>query len=146
MISGSPAEAGEALREIAGPPPANTAADRFPMGVFAADELVGYLGLLRDYPDMKDWWVGLLLLDPRERGSGLGARIYRAASRWTADLGGRSHGLGVVEENVAGKRFWERNGFRESRRESYRVGAKEHTLIVMRRRLGGGRAGAQEHL
>ena len=109
--------------------------DKLLLGVYTdIHELVGVFDAIRDYPEPGEWWAGLLLLEPAQRNHGLGERIYRAFERWAGTQGARGIQLAVVEQNVAGERFWRRLGFGEVRRTSpWHVGVRDNVSIVMRR-------------
>ena len=91
--------------------------------------------MFRNYPEEGDWWIGLLMLDPDERGRGLGSEIVCSASAWADKNRPRSIMLAVLESDAAARRFWERQGSAEVRRRAYQFQAakKNHTVIVMRR-------------
>jgi hypothetical protein len=60
--------------EVVALPEGKTLGDKFLFGIRSATgELVGVLDLIRDFPAPGEWWLGLLMLDPRERSAGLGA-------------------------------------------------------------------------
>src|SRR5579884_2537856 len=109
--------------------------DKFLIGLFTPDnELIGVLDAIRDYPQTKEWYLGLLLLEPEQRGQSLGEQVYHAFERWIAQQGGEAVRLTVAEQNERAYRFWQRLGFREiERRPPQMFGAKESVFIVMRR-------------
>ena len=73
--------------------------------------LIAIVDLLEGYPDRDDWYVGLLLLSPGERGRGLGAAVWAAVEQWICAEGGRHARLIVQEQNPAAVRFWRAAGF-----------------------------------
>lgn len=124
--------------ELAALPPGKTAADKFSFGIHAPDgEMVGCLDLVRDFPAAGEWQIGLLLLVPEARGSGLGGRIHDAAVRWVSSRGGRTITLGVLEHAPDAERFWRRMGYQEVSRQRYLSEAtrRESVLIFMRREV-----------
>lgn len=62
--------------------------------------------LLPDHPRAGDWYLGLLLLDPRLRGQGFGLDIYAGIEQWSKDRGARRMLVAVLETNVDAHRFW----------------------------------------
>ena len=80
-------------------------------GLSRDGDLIGALDLLRDYPEPDDWYLGLLLIEPRARGAGLGARVFVSLKGWVEAQGGRAIRLAVQDQNQAGARFWIRMGF-----------------------------------
>jgi GNAT superfamily N-acetyltransferase len=73
--------------------------------------LAGVLHAFRGYRVPGEWYLGLLLLDPRARGAGLGEAFYFGFEAWAAGLGAGKIQLAVLECNERAARFWERVGF-----------------------------------
>lgn len=137
LEEGIPTRPGAAEHLLTALPPGKQAADKYVLGIHdRAGGLVGVLDLIRDCPSPGEWWLGLLMLHPAVRASGLGGRIYRSAVRSIGGQGGTAVYLGVLEHNAAAERFWRRMGFQELRRERY-TSAVGHAsrVIVMRHRL-----------
>lgn len=77
-----------------------------------------------------------MLLDPRARNAGLGARLYDGFERWAAARGGRRIALSVVEENASALRFWRRVGFTDARMlPPKQFGDKVQSRTELERRL-----------
>jgi GNAT superfamily N-acetyltransferase len=135
LVEGQPPGATAAQEAFEEMPPGKAPDDKFLIGLFdAAGDLVGVLDAIRDYPEPGEWFIGLLLLRPDQRGRGLGQRIYGAFEAWAAASGARSIGLGVVETNERAYRFWQRMGFGLVRTTPpRRFGQKEHAVRYMRR-------------
>lgn len=137
LHDGAPPGPSMGEEEVVALPESKTLDDKFLFGIRSAtDELVGVLDLIRDFPAAGEWWVGLLMLDPRERSAGLGGRFYRAAEAWAAERGAQRVLLGVLEQNPDAERFWRRLGFGELRRQPYTAPTgHQSTLIVMSRQV-----------
>lgn len=92
-------------------PPAGAEAP-FKFGVTGDDGALIAIGdLAFGYPEAHDAYLGLLLLVPEARGSGLGKAIFGEVKR-IAVLGGASRLLvGVLDANTRARAFWERQGF-----------------------------------
>jgi len=45
---------------------------------------------VRDYQIISEWTIGLLLLEPKERGRGLGTVIHEALVKWAKSLGAKN--------------------------------------------------------
>lgn len=135
---GTPTRPTAAAEELAALPPGKAPVDKFSLGIYSPDgEMIGYLDLVRDFPFVGEWQIGLLMLDPAVRGAGLGERVCRAAEGWVAEQGGRSISLGVLEHAAGAERFWRRMGFDEVARQPYasETGRKHSRIIFMRRSL-----------
>ncbi|MBW3570409.1 MAG: GNAT family N-acetyltransferase [Gemmatimonadetes bacterium] len=137
LEEGIPTRPGAAAHLLAALPPGREAADKYVLGVRApGGELVGVMDLIRDCPDRNEWWLGLLMLDPDVRGSGLGGRLYRAVEQAVRSGGATSIYLGVLEQNPSAERFWRSHGFQELRRQPYTAASGHQSrVIVMRHRL-----------
>lgn len=71
----------------------------------------------------------LMLMDPGERGRGLGGAAYGAFERWVASEGGDSMLLAVLERNDRAARFWERLGLGWPHSYPERaIGTRRHVL------------------
>jgi RimJ/RimL family protein N-acetyltransferase len=116
--------------------------DKFLYGLLDQQgEMVAVLESIRHYPQEATWWIGLLMLAPRVRGQGLGQKIVEGFVEHAAKEGSQSIMLGVVEENLAAYRFWQKVGFELVRTtEPRQFGRKTQKVYVMRSDL------PQEHL
>ncbi len=99
-------------------------------------QLVGFVTSPPDYPSVGDWYIGVMVLAPEERGMGLGEGLYRAFEVWAGEQGAIRILLSVVDDNPRGQRFWERMGFSEMKRVPPKLrGAKTQGVVEMVRRL-----------
>jgi GNAT superfamily N-acetyltransferase len=136
LVLGLPPGPAEAVAvSLAGPEDGADPAGKMLYGIWTPDgeKLVGVLDAFRDYPERGVWYIGLLLLLPTVRASGIGRSIVEALIEAAQGLGAREFQLNVVEQNVVGQRFWRSLGFSELRRWRLHYGAKESTFIRMRR-------------
>ena len=85
--------------------------DKFVIGVWTEDGLTAAIDLLRDFPQPHVWYLGLLLVAPEARSSGLGARIVEALKVWMRSHDGRSIRLVTQDQNPDALRFWLAQGF-----------------------------------
>jgi ribosomal protein S18 acetylase RimI-like enzyme len=128
----SPTAAQEIFQEV---PPGRSIDDKFLFGIKdRKGELIGMVEGLIDYPDDRDWWIGLMLLAPGWRGQGLGRMIVEGFSEYVRSNQGKSIMLGVVDENQRAYSFWQQAGFKFVREtEPRKFSRKIHTVYVMRR-------------
>jgi GNAT superfamily N-acetyltransferase len=135
LIEGESPRPDEAARLFRDLPPCYD--ERCMVGLLAADgaRLAGLLDVVGGYPARGDWWVGLLLLAPEERGRGTGAGAYRAFEAWAAARGAREVGLVVQQVNPRVRRFWDRLGFAETGTAVQRLAHREHVVWRMRKLL-----------
>jgi GNAT superfamily N-acetyltransferase len=118
-------------------PPGRSLDDKFLYGVFdRQNQLVGVLEGMRHYPEKGIWWIGLLMLAPQARGSGLGRKIVQSFFKYVRSASGNAVMLGVVEENRSAYRFWGQMGFELVRQSKPRpMGKKVQIVYVMKRDL-----------
>lgn len=103
--------------------------DTWPLAVYAAGEMVGFLMYSRE-PETGRYWILRLMIDAAQQGRGLG----RAALLAAIDLIGQRHGcqeivLGVVDGNQVAERLYESVGFCQT-------GEFESGEAIMRLELG----------
>lgn len=111
--------------------------DKFLFGIYTQNQrLIGVLDAVRDYPNLHDWWVGLLLFDPPHRGQGLGKRVFQAFEKWVINQGAHRICLGVIEENRRAYQFWQKVGCQHMERRIAKLSPNvDHVVIVMARIL-----------
>lgn len=116
------------------------AGGRVVLGVFEG-ELLGIAEVIFGYPLASDAYLGLLLLLPDARGRGLGRAMLREVEARAEARGAARLLVAVLDVNEAGRRFWEREGFREERRfAGVAYGRLVHDVTRMAKALGTGRA------
>ena len=105
----------------AGPPkkvfeiPADALPERHHViGLWTGTRLDGIVAVLRGYREAKDWWIGLLLLDPGLRGSGVGTKAVDAVLAWARESGvAEKLWIVVAPRNEKALRFWRGRGFED---------------------------------
>jgi ribosomal protein S18 acetylase RimI-like enzyme len=134
---GSPPDPDQMIRELLTDlPPGKALADKFGMGVFnRSGRLVGGIDVIRDFPEPREWYLGLLVLDPKYRNHGLGPKLLAALEHWLQGQGAAYLRLAASEHNEAGRRFWTRSGFETVKQVIAEFGNKQSVFHVMRRGL-----------
>ena len=138
VVYGRPPEPDEAQSVYeAGPEQGYGPQGKMFYGIKAAgdDKLIGVLDAFRNHPEPGVWYIGLLLLSPDTRESGLGRKIVEAFADAAQAHAATEIQLNVVEQNEGARRFWIKRGFTEVRRWQQRLGVLDSTFIRMRRRL-----------
>ncbi|KJR46273.1 acetyltransferase, GNAT family [Desulfosporosinus sp. I2] len=104
----------EALEIFNSLPPGKNYEDKFTLGIYKyTNELVGIIDLVKDFSVKGEWMLGLLLIEPKESGNGLGKLIHEALIQWATTLESKSFRVGVIEDNFRGKKFWSDLGYKE---------------------------------
>ncbi len=120
-------------------PPGKCPEEKLVFGFFDAQGvLVAFVDLVRDYPVDKEWIIGLFLIAPEHRRSGLSRGVHQFIETHVADNGGAVLRVAVLEINEPGCRFWQSLGYYEVKRVPYPRGDGETVAIVMNRRVGEG--------
>lgn len=140
IATGADPAGDEAPRAFVAGPPHKSVNDKRVVGVFAEDgHLVGVLDALTDFPSVGEWTVGMLLLEPAERGRGLGRAVLRAFETWASALGAARCRTALVAHHAAGLRFLEGEGYqRRSTLEDYNAGARRAQVVFLEKSLGKG--------
>ena len=136
-VTGAPPGAAHAQSTFTALPAGKTYADKFLFGIFAGNEMVGCIDLIRGYPTANAATLGLLLVAEQHQGMGIGRRAYalleRFASRWgNCDV----IRLGVVMTNAEVLGFWRKLGFSETgETKPYNHGSVCSQTIIMEKPL-----------
>lgn len=112
-------------------PPNKQSQDKFVLGIFYKDQLIGIIDLVRNFPIIGQWIIGLFLLKKKERGKGLGKLVHNALSEIVLKSTGKSLRIGVSKENVNGLNFWGNLGYKKIKECDMEMGNKLHKVYVM---------------
>lgn len=112
-------------------PPDHPIEKTLKLGLFDGDALVGVADLALGYPSASDAFIGLLLLDQRQRGAGLGANFLRHLIKTAHQRGANTLYLAVLDQNPRARAFWEREGFTHHETLTRKLGARDHVLHRM---------------
>lgn len=74
-------------------------------------DLDGIVTCLKGYHDARDWYLGLLLLDPQARGAGLGARMAQHVMDQARADNAACLRVAILDTNSGARRFWQRLNF-----------------------------------
>lgn len=100
-------------------------------------QLLGYAEVLRGYAGRDQWTIGIVLVDPAVRSSGIGHAVVEAIASDARAAGARSLMAGVIAARERSLAFWRREGFvREVRRRPIVVaGGQESEVVRLERAL-----------
>jgi RimJ/RimL family protein N-acetyltransferase len=137
LTDGQPPSPTAAREEFDAVPEGKTTQDKYIFGLFdPQNNLIGMLESIRHYPDGRTWWLGLMMLSPKQRGQGLGTDLYQAFEHWVSAQRIEQVSLSVVEANELGLQFWKSLGFEVIRKtEPRQFGNKIHSVFVMSRAM-----------
>lgn len=137
LADGEPAAPGAGAAAFSDVPPGHAPEQLLLLGAEDdAGKLIAVTQVLRGYPEPRIWWIGLHLVEPEARDRGLGRALWRQVARAALNHGADEIQLGVLDDNTAARRFWEREGFGWLRSTEPRpFGRKTHVVHVLRRAL-----------
>ncbi|HZL18462.1 MAG TPA: GNAT family N-acetyltransferase [Polyangia bacterium] len=135
QTTGVPPRDDEAVALLKHLPPGKSPADKQVLGVMADEEMIGVVELLRDHPQLRDWYIGLLLLVPQSRGAGLGSSLVDEIVQRVRAADGAALHLIVRENNPRAIAFWRRHHFEEIDRRIQDLGTQRNLVLKMVRRL-----------
>lgn len=111
LVEGQPGGA-ETAAELLGPLPERVAAGtRRVFGIERGGDLIGVAELLDGYPGRSDWYLGLLVLVPELRRSGIGTDVWVGLREWMRRRKAAVVRLIVQKQNPEARTFWQRQGF-----------------------------------
>lgn len=132
LIEGRRAEENAAKDFLGDLPPGKELKDKHTYGVFDHEKLISVIELVENFPEENEWIIGLMLIDPKYRGMGIGKTAHSIIADFAADNKANKLRIGVVEQNEEGLKFWKKVGYGEvSRTEPRKFGEKECVVIVM---------------
>lgn len=113
-------------------PPDKELKDKYVIGVYNENNiLIAVIDIVKDYKAAGEWMIGLLMIDPGERGNSLGRKLHDLIKGWVREEQGSVLRIGVIKENIRGYKFWCEMGYAEIDRVDRTYGLKEHIVIVM---------------
>ena len=140
-VNGEPPQPTEAHEEIHGALPAGWRyTKKWVIGYASAQgSLVAMANLVSDLLAPSVWHIGTFIVATSNHGGGDALVLYRNLESWARRNGAQWFRLGVVQGNVRAERFWERQGFMQTRlRPGVSMGRLTNTLRVMFKPLAGG--------
>ncbi|MBK7032054.1 MAG: GNAT family N-acetyltransferase [Ignavibacteria bacterium] len=117
-------------------PPSTAKEDKIVLGFH--DEtglLVAICDLLRNYPSAGEWWIGLLMIDPKYRSAGLGTQILQDVVNMARAEEATALWVAPLEQNPNAQRFWERHGFVEQRTAHTTTRSGRTNTVVVRKKM-----------
>ncbi|MGO4914119.1 GNAT family N-acetyltransferase [Pseudogemmobacter sp. W21_MBD1_M6] len=124
--------------EFASTPPALGPKGLLHLGISRPNgHLGGIVFVARGYETAQEWYLGLVMLDPADRGKGLGRNALDAIVQMATDAGATSLKVAALKDNPKGRKFWEREGFSLVRQVPPKPGGDGHMRHVMQRIIKG---------
>lgn len=105
------------------------------VGIYKEEELVAVVDLIEGFPDEMTAYLGLLILNVKSQGNGIGKRILEAIIRTALEKRFEYIELACHEVNEKGFAFWSKSGFKVIRKSERVTDGRVYTLLSMRRRI-----------
>ncbi|ORE85961.1 acetyltransferase [Oceanococcus atlanticus] len=116
VVSGQPAARDAAARDMLLLPQGKQLVDKFSLLIRENEVAVGCPDLVRAYPSKTSAFIGLLLFAEAHQGRGLGGEALGYVQCLAQSWGCTQLGIAVIPSNRKAMRFWQRAGFKETRR------------------------------
>ncbi|EUJ21795.1 GNAT family N-acetyltransferase [Listeria aquatica] len=115
-------------------PEGKTRYDKFAMAILdEANAPIGLIDVVADYPKSGEWIIGLLLLVPEARNSGMGRVLHEVIREWAQDSGANSLRVGVLKSNESAAGFWRHLGYEHQGEKTIQIGGRENEVEVLTR-------------
>ncbi len=106
LCEGEKGSAAEIL--LSCPSSKNINVDKFALGIYKQNTLIGLLDMIRDYPEKNCWTIGYFLIHPDYRNQGIGTLLIRDLQHALQKITLRCV---VQKQNEKALNFWKRNRF-----------------------------------
>ena len=104
-----------------------------PPSVAQEQKPIAIMDYLVDYPQEGTAYIGLLLVGERRKGHG--QAIYQQVEQDWRLKGISLVSLAVIEENTAGRSFWESQGFKETRKAVTTVSDQKVSVVCFEKKI-----------
>ena len=106
------AEQIDACDDLKALPPDKTCEDKYFIGFFEYEALVGIINLITAYPDDETVFIGFFMLNIKYQHKGIASRIIKESIEYLKTEGYKKIRLGVDKGNPQNFSFWKKNGLR----------------------------------
>ncbi|MDF2536343.1 MAG: hypothetical protein K0R18_2505 [Bacillales bacterium] len=126
----------DCLNDLTECPPSFPKEKKFYVGFYQDGKLQAVIDFLKGYPEKDIFYIGLLMLDEKNRAKGYGRILLSAVLDAAIDDGFSRLRLGVDSENLTAMHFWVKNGLKEIKKvKRERDNGTVSEIIVMERGL-----------
>ena len=110
------------------PPCKDIHRDKFVIGLYDDQMLIGLLDIISDYPQIGIWTIGYLLIHPNHQSNGIGSKFIRDLEIALKPFKMRCV---VQRQNPRALSFWQNNGFLITAQTQERLGRLENVTYVL---------------
>jgi len=131
-VTGAPPGAADAQSTYGVLPEGKGYEDKFVYGIYAGDEMVGCVDVIRGWPRPDTAHIGLLLIAEQHQRTGLGRAAYHALQKEIQAWGAKRVRIGVVRTNDDVLPFWRKLGFAPTGEvKPYRYGPVVSEVLIL---------------
>jgi RimJ/RimL family protein N-acetyltransferase len=136
-VTDAPPGAADAQSTFTVLPEGKSYEDKFVFGIFAGNEMVGCIDLIRSYPTTNAATLGLLLVAEQHQGIGIGRQAFTLLEQFAREWGNCDViRLAVVMTNSEVIGFWRKLGFSETgETKPYHYGSLRSQAVFMEKPL-----------
>lgn len=93
-------------------PPGTESDNKYYVGYYDNEKLIGILDLVDGYPGSKFAYIGFFMLDKSLQGAGIGSSLVEELMSYLKEAGFVICRLGIDRDNPQSNHFWTKNEFR----------------------------------
>lgn len=117
------------------PPSKDPLQDKFVLGIYENEQLIGLIDLIQNYPAAGTWTIGYLLIHPDYRSQGKGSSVVESVASALRQVQGKKMRCGVQEQNLQALNFWIKCGFKVVKTIREDLGSLKNNTYVLKRNL-----------
>jgi GNAT superfamily N-acetyltransferase len=136
IVEARPPKLADCINDLTECPPSFPKEKKFYVGFYQKGKLQAVVDYLMGYPEEDIFYIGLFMLEGKNRVKGYGKKLLTAVLDAAIDTGFTRLRLGVVSENLNAMNFWTKNGLKEIKQVTReRDNGTEAEIIVMEKDL-----------
>ena len=120
------------LSDMSALPPETSSNDKYYIGFFDGDNLIGIMDLIFNYPNKNTAFIGLFMMKKSMQGKGTGSKIIDECCKLIKSEGYTFVRLGYAKGNPQSEAFWTKNGFEKTGEEHDNI---NYTAVLMQKAL-----------
>ena len=136
IVEARPPKLEDCLNDLTECPPSFPKEKKFYVGFYQNGKLQAVVDYLMGYPEEEIFYIGLFMLEGKNRAKGYGRKLLTDVLDVAIDTGFTRLRLGVVSKNKNAMHFWIKNGLKEIRQVTReRDNGTDAEIIVMEKDL-----------
>lgn len=113
-------------------PPNKTSKDKYFLGIYEGNTLVGLIDIILKYPNNQTAFIGFFMMNKLYQSKGIGSQIIQELCIYLKEQGFDKVRLGYVKGNLQSEGFWLKNNFKPVGLE---IEQEEYCVVVLERNL-----------